>query len=392
MERAEHRGGVPRSFDRAAHRGEGSHLLQRPDQEVGAEERILPRQLLDGLIDASSRTRRGGEDRDPRREVTEDGGMVEAKTREGAPLRQQPRQRLAGAEGDAIGDAPLERQRGARQPDDRAGLRELVQDVEVLRGVLPRKAAHPGVCAGAHGDAASHGLVGVGRSGPGEAQGVVTQGDLIEAAGEAELLLVAEPVLEEVQGRGVPCRLDGRGLVEVVVGQERVGVGVVEPRRGEAPRGVEGQGEIVADLSREADALALRKIVAGPRAVHQRHAAVGIIENGRGMRPGDLPGGGRGAEEARTRGLVGEVLVRRRVFPRVQHHDHEGLPAGAAGHGAQRVEEALALPVRGDDEGVGEVARHRVGGRRLGLRMARQVLRDGLVGRPCVNPGHPFHP
>ena len=126
-----------------------------------------------------------------------------------APLaRHELRERLPGSEGDAVRDAPLEEKRGSGQARDGADLRELVQDEEILGGVLLRKAAHLGVGAGTHGHAGAHRLVGVGRFGPCEAEGVVAERDLVEPSRQTEGLVLAEAVLEKVDGRGVSFRRD----------------------------------------------------------------------------------------------------------------------------------------------------------------------------------------
>ena len=391
VEVAPHRGRIAgRAGDRVPHRRECAHALEAVHEKPGPEERVLAGKLLDREIHASPRARRALEHGEPGGEVREDQRVVEAESGPGARLRDEITDGLARPEGNAIGDASLEEHRDSRKPLDRSELRDLVQEVEVLRGVLLREAAHAGVGIRAHRDAAAHGLVRVRRPRPGETERVVAERDLVEPGGLGDVGILVEAVVEKIDRRRVALPGTGQrdGLVEVIVGEDHVGVRVVDPVRGDLAGPMEREREVVADLARETDTLALRKKGSRGGAVDEDQAAVDHRELGDRRSGRELPPRpGRGAREPLARGGVRRVDRRGRILPRVQDDDDEGVAGRAPGHRAEGVEEALPFAVGRNDEHVPELARDRVGRPGLGLGMLREVRVAALAGRHAYRAG-----
>ena len=150
--------------------------------------------------------------------------------------------------------------------------------------------------------------------------------------------------------------------------------GAVDPSRG-----VEGEREVVADLAREADALALGEEVAGQGAVDQHDRARRDRRATEIACPPPRSVADAAASRSRARAAaLASCAGRGRVLARVQDDDDQRVAARSPRHRAERVEEALPLAVGRHDEDVPEVARpaaSAAGG--LGLGVAGEVLRDG---------------
>ena len=138
-------------------------------------------------------------------------------------------------------------------------------------------------------------------------------------------------MLEEIDGRGVALFRYGGRLIEEVVGEDGVGIRIVDPGRSEAPGRVQAQGDVVADLAGESDALAFRKEAARCGAVDDEDRSVRIRQRGSGRIGPDLDGGARGLREASGGGAVDLVDPGGGVGAGVENDDTRVGPRSARG-------------------------------------------------------------
>src|SRR6266508_6404348 len=101
--------------------------------------------------------------------------------------------------------------------------------MKVFQSIAPRESAHPRVSGAGDGETASHAVVRIRRTRPGESEQVIAQRDFVEARRFSESRVRIEAVLEGVDSRGRFLGIETLDLFEVVAGENRVVVGRVEP-------------------------------------------------------------------------------------------------------------------------------------------------------------------
>src|SRR4029453_8183375 len=175
----------------------------------------------------------------------------------------------------------LERDRGAAETGDGPDLRQGVCDREVLDRVDAGKAADFRVRLRRDGETRPQALVGVWRARPREPEHVVPERDLVDPPGPREVLVLGKPVLERVDRDGRRSRIEFAELTEEVVRQPDVRIGDVDPRRRDLLRMVQARDQVATDLSREADPLARRKVVARLRAIEEENLPARVREKAR---------------------------------------------------------------------------------------------------------------
>src|SRR6266542_6364337 len=148
--------------------------------------------------------------------MAENRRMEQMKPRERAAARDEIPESFSGAHRHALGDPALQEERLSGQANDPADLGKLVQRMKVFQSIAPRESAHPGVSGAGDGKTASHAVVRVRRTRPGESEDVIAQRDLVEARRFSERRIRIEAVLEGVDSRARLLGIETLGLFEVV--------------------------------------------------------------------------------------------------------------------------------------------------------------------------------
>ena len=322
-----------------------------------------------------------GEDADPGGQVRVDERVTELKRGLRPGLAREHRQRPSRGGGNARRDPAGQADRRSREPLDPADLREVVQDREVFDFVLLRKTSDARVGGCRDREARPHPLVRVRRPRPCQAERVVAERDLVEAAGSREVLVPGETVLEKIdRGRG-GGRVQAGDLLEVVGGQDRIGIRRVDPGGAKPTPRVKAKEEVASDFPREADALSRRQEPTGSGAIDDEQAAVGMIMKTSRRILRQRSARTEDAADLFQRQTVGFENLGRRVAAGVDDHGREHGSDRPGRDGRERLEKAFFLAIRRDLDRVTEIFDDRIRQDRFRLRGVRKILRDGRLHR-----------